>query len=129
MATSVLLYASDVPNPGNKTQLIALQCDADGRLLVSSEAGAGGVATITTLQTSATGSNWVTFPAAACSEMDLMNNTGVTLEYRRGGAGAGFPILNQQARLIVALADASEISIRRVDLSNAQVVANAELFT
>jgi len=85
-------------------------------------------ATIATLQTANPGSGYATFSSATCSSLEIFNNTGTAIEYRRGGTGSTFPILNGTSRLIIAIANANEISIRRVDQSNTQVTANAEIF-
>lgn len=84
---------------------------------------------ITSVTTAATGSNWTAFASAACDALDLINNTGVTVEYRRGGAGSTVPVPTGASRLIVGIANANEIGVRRVDVSNTQVVVQAEALT
>lgn len=101
--------------------------DATNPLKVS--LGAASSASITSVQTSATGANWVAFASADCNAIDFYNGTGTTLEYRRGGSGTGFQIPSGVSRLIVAISDADEISVRRVDQSNTQVTAYAELLS
>ena len=67
--------------------------------------------------------------SAACDALDLVNNTGVAVEYRRGGAGSTVTVPTGASRLIVGIANANEIAVRRVDLSNTQVVVQAEALT
>ena len=82
--------------------------------------------TIVSAQTQATGTNYTTFSSQACDALDLVNNTGTTIEYRRGGTGSTIPIPNGSARLILGISNADEISIRRLDVSNTQVTITAE---
>lgn len=81
---------------------------------------------IVSLQTSATGSSYVTFAAFGCDSLDIVNTTGTAIEYRRGGTGDTVTIPNNSARMIVGISNASEISLRRVDQSNTQVTVKAE---
>lgn len=69
------------------------------------------------------------FTAAACARMDIVNNTGVTIEYRRDGAGATMRIPDGSSRLIEGITNASQIGIRRTDQSATQVTVDAELFS
>ena len=86
-------------------------------------------ATILTLTTAATGTNWTAFGSQACNALDLVNNTGTSIEYRRGGAGNTIPILSGSSRLIVGITNANSIEVRRVDTSNTQVTVTAEALT
>ena len=83
-------------------------------------------ATIVTAQTAATGTNWTAFGSQACDVLVLSNNTGTAIEIRRGGAGSGFQLPDKAIYSIGAIANANEISIRRVDTSNTQVTVSAE---
>jgi hypothetical protein len=83
-------------------------------------------ATILTLTTAATGTNWTAFGSQACNALDLTNSTSVAIEYRRGGAGNGMQVLSGASRLIVGISNANEIEVRRVDTSNTQVTVQAE---
>lgn len=85
-----------------------------------------GSATIVTCQTAAAGNNWTSFGAQACTQLSVVNNSGVDLEFRRGGGGAALPILNRMAYLIIGITNANQISIRRIDQDNSQVVLAAE---
>lgn len=82
--------------------------------------------TIMSLTTAATGSNWTTFSSQACNCLDVLNNSSVAIEYRRGGAGNTMQILSGTSRLIVGIANANEVGIRRVDQSNTQITLPAE---
>lgn len=99
----------------------------------SSGGGGGGIvytsATIITATTSGTGSTWVTLGSQACNALDLVNNTGTAIEYRRGGAGNSIPLPDRSSRLIVAITNCNQISIRRVDQSNATVTITGEAIT
>jgi hypothetical protein len=103
------------------------------QLPFQSASGGGGViyssATIITATTSATGSTWVTLPSQACNALDLVNNTGTAIEYRRGGAGNSIPLPDRSSRLIVAITNTNQIQIRRVDQSNSTVTITGEAIT
>jgi hypothetical protein len=86
-------------------------------------------ASIVTAQTDATGTNWVDFGSAACVALDIVNSTGTALEYRRGGAGSSIQIASGASRTVEGIANANEISVRRVDTSNTQVTVTAEALT
>jgi hypothetical protein len=60
--------------------------------------------------------------------MDITNNTGVIVEYRRGAAGVAMEIPTGVTRLIVGITNANQIDVRRTDTSNTQVIVKAELF-
>ena len=84
------------------------------------------LAVVMTAQTQATGTNWTTFAAQACDALDLVNNTGTSIEYRRNGAGSAMVLADKSARLIVGITNANQIQVRRVDTSNTQVTVQAE---
>jgi len=86
-------------------------------------------ATIQTATTSATGTNFVQLGNQACESVDICNNTGTTIEYRRNGAGSAMQIPDGATRLIVAITNTNEISIRRTDTSNTQVTVTCEAFS
>jgi len=85
-------------------------------------------ATILALTTNATGATFTAFTAQACTALDIVNNTGTTVEYRRGGAGVAMQIPTGTARMVIAITNASQISVRRTDTSNTQVTLQAEAF-
>ena len=81
---------------------------------------------IVTAQTNATGTSWTAFAGQKCLALDLVNNTGTAIEYRRNGAGASMVLADKSARLIVGVSNANQIQVRRVDTSNTQVTVQAE---
>lgn len=82
------------------------------------------------LSTQATGANFSNFGSQACTSLDLINNTGTTLEYRRGAGGTVYiPIPPGTSRLIQGITNANQIYVRRVDQSNTVVTMVAEAFT
>jgi hypothetical protein len=85
--------------------------------------------TIVSLQTNATGTTWVTFGSQTCNALDIVNNTGTTLDYRRGGAGNSIPIPSGSSRMVIGITNANSIDIRRHDTSNTQVTVTAEAIT
>lgn len=103
--------------------------DGTHSLETSGSVPVAGSAVILALQTANPGTGWATFAAQACTALDLVNNSGTTIEYRRGGTGAAMPIPTGTARMIIGITNANEISIRRVDQSNTQVTIQAEAFT
>lgn len=84
---------------------------------------------IVSVQTDAVGSTWTPYGSAACRTLDIFNTTGTAIEYRRNGAGAAMPIPDGLSRKVEGITNASQIEVRRVDLSNTQVTVNAEAIT
>lgn len=84
--------------------------------------------TITSVQTDASGAAWTAFTTAACNSLDIVNATNVDIEYRRNGAGTGMPIPARSSRSVLGIANADEISVRRVDQLTTQVTIHAEVF-
>ena len=84
---------------------------------------------ILTVQTAASGTGWVAFGSVACQTLDVVNNTGTDIEYRRGGAGASITIPEGSARAINAITNANQIEVRRLDQSATQVTLTAEAIT
>lgn len=82
--------------------------------------------TILSAQTNATGTNWTAFGSAVCTAIDITNNTGIDIEYRRNGAGTTYPIPAKTARLIIGISNANQIEIRRIDQNNNQITIYAE---
>lgn len=85
-------------------------------------------AVIMSLQTSTTGTSYVAFASQACTSLDIVNNSGTTIEYRRGAAGTAMQIPSGAARMIIGITNANQIDIRRTDTSNTQVAIQAEAF-
>lgn len=86
--------------------------------------------TIATKQTSAVGATWVTLTAKPCDAVEIVNTTGTptAIEYSRDGGTTAITIPANMARYIGGISDASQISIRRVDLSNTQVTVAYETY-
>lgn len=105
-----------------------IQLPVDG-----SESAGGGVvyasAVIVSATTAATGSNWTAYGSNVCNALDLVNNTGTAIEYRRGGAGNTIPLPDRSSRLIVGITNTNQIEIRRVDQSNSTVTVTGEAIT
>jgi len=83
---------------------------------------------ITNITTSAVGATWVTFGAAVCVGLDIVNASGTAIEYRRNGVGTSFVIPDGASRFIEGITNANQVSLRRVDQSNTQVTLSAETF-
>lgn len=83
-------------------------------------------ATIMSLTTAATGTNYTAFSSQTCNALDIVNTSSVAIEYRRGGTGNAMTILSGSSRLVVGITNANEIDVRRVDTSNTQITIPAE---
>jgi hypothetical protein len=83
-------------------------------------------ATILTAQTAAVGTNWVAFASTPCAALELVNTTGTTISYRRNGAGSAMNVLNNGTRTVLAITNANQIEVKRLDDSNTQVTVTAE---
>lgn len=101
----------------------------NGRVPVNSTVPTATSAVIMPLQTAATGTNWVAFTSQACVALDIANNSGVTIEYRRGAAGTAMQIPAYSSRMVVGITNANQIDVRRTDTSNTQITIQAEAFT
>jgi hypothetical protein len=77
----------------------------------------------------ADGSTWVAYGSQACTVLDLFNNTGTDIEYRRGGAGVAITVADGLSRQVRGITNANEIEVRRVDLSATQVTIPAEFYS
>ena len=67
------------------------------------------------------------FAENACTELEVFNDTGVEIEYRRNGAGTALVIRPGQTRRIVGITNANQIGFRRVD--NASGIARSSAIT
>lgn len=83
-------------------------------------------ATIMSLTTAATGTNYTAFSSQTCNALDIVNTSSVAIEYRRGGTGNAMTILSGSSRLVVGITNANQIDVRRVDTSNTQITIPAE---
>lgn len=82
--------------------------------------------TILSLSTSVAGGTFVSFGSQVCTVLDIVNDTGADLEYRRGGAGDTVKIQSGTGRKVYGISNADQISLRRVDVSNTPVTVKAE---
>lgn len=99
-----------------------------GRFSVASSVPHMSSGVIMSAQTAATGTNWTAFASQACVALDIVNNTGTTVEYRRGATGTAMQIPTGAARMVIGITDANQIDVRRTDTSNTQVTVQAEAF-
>ena len=83
-------------------------------------------ATILSLTTAATGTNYTAFSSQDCNSLDIVNTSSVAIEYRRGATGNSMTILSGSSRLVVGITNANQIDVRRVDQSNTQITIPAE---
>lgn len=83
-------------------------------------------ATIMSLTTAATGTNYTAFSSQTCQALDIVNTSSVAIEYRRGATGNAMTILSGSSRLVVGITNANQIDVRRVDTSNTQITIPAE---
>lgn len=84
--------------------------------------------TIFLTTTSTTGTNFVTPSSLECELLTVINDTGTDIEYRRGGAGSSMVILAGQTYQISGITNANQLSFKRKDSRNTQVVIRAEAF-
>ena len=99
------------------------------RMPVASGVPTANTATILSLQTASSGASYTAFANTPCIALDIVNNTGATIEYRRDGGGTAMQIPTGAARMVIGITNANQIDIRRTDTSNTQVTLQAEAFT
>lgn len=114
----------------NWTTLLArIPALVGNRMPVQNSVPTAATGAILALTTNATGTTFTAFSASACIALDIVNNTGTTIEYRRGGTGTALQIPTGSARLVVGITNADQVGVRRTDTSNVQVSLQAEAFT
>lgn len=79
----------------------------------------------TSATTNSNGTSFVTFPAQACVQLTISNNSGTTIEVQQGGTGTTFPIFPASYYTFFGLTDASNLGVRRLDQSTTTVTVNA----
>lgn len=99
-----------------------------GRFTTLSSVPVASTGTILALTTNATGTTYTAFASQACTSLDIVNNTGTTIEYRRNGAGVAMQIPTGAARMVIAITNANQVDVRRTDTSNTTVTLQAEAF-
>jgi hypothetical protein len=84
--------------------------------------------TIVSLQTNATGTTYNAFGSQACEMLDIVNTAvaAVDLEVRRGGSGNTIIVPSGSSRMFVGLTNASDLQVRRLDVSNTQITFTGE---
>jgi len=111
------------------TLLARIPALVNGRVPVSSSVPTSASGVILALQTSVNGTDWTAFGNQACVALDIVNNTGTTVEYRRGAAGTAMQIPADSARMVIAITNANQIEVRRTDVGTTRVTLQAEAFT
>lgn len=81
---------------------------------------------IGSVTTSASGSTFVPLGNYDCQAVMLQNLTGTSIEVRRPDTSTTFVLPDQSAYPFEDISDASQLSLRRVDLSNTQVTLKYE---
>lgn len=84
--------------------------------------------TITNLTTAADGTTFTAFASLACEYLDVFNDTGTDLEYRRGTTGLTMIIPAGEQRKIYGLTNANGIQFKRKDSAVTQVIVRAEAY-
>jgi hypothetical protein len=87
---------------------------------VSSASGYGSV------QTSATGANFVALSQQVAGSVTIINNTGTTLEISKDGGTTKIQLPTAASFCVNFITDANQVSVRRADTSNSQVTAYYE---
>ena len=114
----------------NWTTLLArIPALVNNRLPVNSSIPTSASGTILQLTTPNPGTGWMAFTAQACVALDIVNNTGTTIEYRRNATGTAMQIPSGAARMVIGITNANQIEVRRTDTSNTTVTLQAEAFT
>jgi hypothetical protein len=76
---------------------------------------------LSSVQTSGTGTNFVTLPSSICNAVHVLNGTGTTLAFKRGSDSATFEIPTGSGYSFYGITNANQISFKRADDSNTQV--------
>jgi hypothetical protein len=76
---------------------------------------------IGSISTAADGVSWAQLPAQYCRQVDIMNLTGVSIEFRQDGGGESLEIPTGKAYNANAITNLDQIEVRRVDQSTEQV--------
>ena len=125
-ATSALQTSGNTSLSNIDAKLPAL---ASGRVPVNSSIPTSGSGTILALTTANPGTTYTAFASQACVALDIVNNTGTTIEYRRNATGTAMQIPSGAARMVIGITNANQIEVRRTDTSNTTVTLQAEAFT
>ena len=74
------------------------------------------------------GAKPVFFATFECTALDIVNDTGVDIEYYRKATGLYLPILAGTSRLITGITNTSQVGVRRVDQVATTVTVKGEAF-
>lgn len=72
-----------------------------------------------------TAASYTAFPAQACKQLTIANNTGVTVQVQQGGSGAAQPVFPGTYYVFYGLTDASALAVERADGMATAVTVNA----
>lgn len=79
----------------------------------------------TSTNTNATGGNWAAFGDIPCTQLTFINDTLVDIEFRQDAAGVALPVFDGSVFTIYGITNANQITVRRKDQSNTQVLVKA----
>ena len=82
----------------------------------------GGNLSVTTNET---GTTFNAFSSQICKQLNISNQTGVTIEVRQGGTGVALQIPTGAFYTFFGITNANQLGIRRNDTSNTQVTVTA----
>lgn len=112
---------------GTKTAALSLSVTPASDANLARETYASVVPLVT--PTLAAGATFATFAGQACSQLDLIAPPTVDIEYRRGASTVYIPVMAGTSRLIQGLANANQISVRRLDQGAVPVNTFGEAYT
>lgn len=84
--------------------------------------------TILSVNTASNGTTWTAFGDTPCTRLDIVNNTGAMISYRRNGTGPTIELPDGASRLVLGITNANQIQVRRADSVATQVAVKAEAF-
>lgn len=77
--------------------------------------------------TSASGSSYVALTSGVANQTTIINNSGKDIEVRRDGGGTAIPVFDGSYWTFRGITNANQLSVRRIDLNNTQVIVHYEL--
>lgn len=101
--------------------------DSAGRLITSPGPAGAGITSEKYRQvtTAAAGATYTPLADLDCNTVILLNNTGTSLEIQNtGDTGHSFILPDGTADIFSGITNASQLQVRRADVSNAQVTAS-----
>ena len=109
--------AQDINSINTKTPTL----DASKTPVIPSMTSGGNLA----VTTNATGTTFNAFTSQACKQLNISNQTGVTIEVQQGGAGVALQIPTGAFYTFFGITNTNQLGIRRTDVSNTQVTVTA----